>query len=224
MNPKSKEYRLAEFVHEEIPDDLPESFDAREKRSHCDPIHLIRDQSGCGSCWAFGATEAMSDRVCIHSNRKIQVNISTEDLLNCCDTCGLRWGPCGCLGILEGERTRKRWSLLLRRRLQILLPPSLRTPHQGSLSQREREQLYRKCLQNRLGSLHAGRTSFHRDAATTSVSCVVLLEVLLPRYFRGFERAAAPFLGVLPPFSSVSLGRCFSRAAETCWTALSCVS
>ncbi|CAN8005442.1 unnamed protein product [Ixodes pacificus] len=88
VNPKSKEYRLAEFVHEEIPDDLPESFDAREKWSHCDSIHLIRDQSTCGSCWAFGAAEAISDRVCIHSKGKIQVNISAEDLLECCHTCG----------------------------------------------------------------------------------------------------------------------------------------
>ncbi|KAG0444881.1 hypothetical protein HPB47_013273 [Ixodes persulcatus] len=91
----SKEYRLAEFVHEEIPDDLPESFDAREKWSHRDSIHLIRDQSGCGSCWAFGATEAMSDRVCIHSNGKIQVNISAEDLLDCCDTSVVSTTP-GC--------------------------------------------------------------------------------------------------------------------------------
>uniref|UniRef100_V5H1J6 Putative cathepsin b-like cysteine protease form 1 n=1 Tax=Ixodes ricinus TaxID=34613 RepID=V5H1J6_IXORI len=88
VNPKSKEYRLPEFVHEEIPDDLPESFDAREKWSHCASINLIRDQSTCGSCWAFGAAEAMSDRVCIHSEGKIQVDISAEDLLDCCDSCG----------------------------------------------------------------------------------------------------------------------------------------
>ncbi|CAN8001237.1 unnamed protein product, partial [Ixodes hexagonus] len=67
VHPKSKEYRLAEYVHEEIPEDLPESFDARVKWSHCNSIHVIRDQSTCGSCWAFGATEAMSDRICIHS-------------------------------------------------------------------------------------------------------------------------------------------------------------
>ncbi|CAN8001239.1 unnamed protein product [Ixodes hexagonus] len=88
VHPKSKEYRLAEYVHEEIPEDLPESFDARVKWSHCDSIHLIRDQSACGSCWAFGATEAMSDRICIHSKGKVQVNVSAEDLLDCCHSCG----------------------------------------------------------------------------------------------------------------------------------------
>ncbi|KAG0415209.1 hypothetical protein HPB47_007626, partial [Ixodes persulcatus] len=42
----------------------------------------------------FGATEAMSDRVCIHSNGRIQVSISAEDLLDCCVTCrlGKRYG------------------------------------------------------------------------------------------------------------------------------------
>lgn len=38
---------------------------------------------------AFGAAEAMSDRVCIHSNAKVSVELSSEDLLSCCDTCGM---------------------------------------------------------------------------------------------------------------------------------------
>ena len=47
--------------------DLPKNFDSREKWPECKSISLIRDQSSCGSCWAFGAAEAMSDRVCIAS-------------------------------------------------------------------------------------------------------------------------------------------------------------
>ncbi|KAG0433856.1 hypothetical protein HPB47_019537 [Ixodes persulcatus] len=46
---------------------------------------------------AFGSTEAMSDRVCIHSGGNIQVNISAEDLLDCCIPCGA-----GCSGGYPG--------------------------------------------------------------------------------------------------------------------------
>ncbi|XP_044268997.1 cathepsin B-like [Tribolium madens] len=69
--------------------DIPESFDAREAWPDCASIiGNIRDQSTCGSCWAFGAVEAMSDRMCIHSNATVKINISAEDLLDCCIICG----------------------------------------------------------------------------------------------------------------------------------------
>jgi len=41
----------------------PESFDARKQWGAC--IHPIRDQARCGSCWAFAASEVLSDRFCI---------------------------------------------------------------------------------------------------------------------------------------------------------------
>eukprot|EP00287_Rhodomonas_sp_CCMP768_P006065 CAMPEP_0196717786 /NCGR_PEP_ID=MMETSP1091-20130531/1134_1 /TAXON_ID=302021 /ORGANISM="Rhodomonas sp., Strain CCMP768" /LENGTH=334 /DNA_ID=CAMNT_0042058273 /DNA_START=20 /DNA_END=1024 /DNA_ORIENTATION=+ len=73
---------------------LPASFDARTNWPNCPSIGHIRDQSTCGSCWAFGAVEAMSDRLCIASNGTVKVELSSEDMLSCCkETCGF-----GCNG------------------------------------------------------------------------------------------------------------------------------
>jgi len=68
---------------------LPESFDSREQWPNCPTIKEIRDQGSCGSCWAFGAVEAISDRICIRTNGHVNVEVSAEDMLTCCgDQCG----------------------------------------------------------------------------------------------------------------------------------------
>ncbi|GAA36574.2 Cathepsin B-like cysteine proteinase [Clonorchis sinensis] len=67
---------------------IPKSFDARATWPHCPSISEIRDQSSCGSCWAFGAVEAMSDRLCIHSSGAFNKSLSAVDLLSCCKDCG----------------------------------------------------------------------------------------------------------------------------------------
>lgn len=73
--------------------DLPENFDPREKWPSCESLKEIRDQSACGSCWAFGAASAMSDRLCIQSGQTDQRRVSTGDILACCKSCGM-----GCNG------------------------------------------------------------------------------------------------------------------------------
>lgn len=54
--------------HEEpiqVPDmtAVPTTFDSRVQWPKC--VHKIMDQAKCGSCWAFGASESLSDRFCI---------------------------------------------------------------------------------------------------------------------------------------------------------------
>jgi len=68
---------------------IPDDFDARTQwGSICPSVYEIRDQSNCGSCWAFGAAEAATDRVCIQTNGSTILELSAEDVLACCNTCG----------------------------------------------------------------------------------------------------------------------------------------
>jgi len=89
-------YRLP-VRHIEPLKDIPDEFDSREAWPNCPSIGEIRDQGSCGSCWAFGATEAISDRMCIATNGEFQADVSAEDLLTCCHGCGA-----GCNGGYPG--------------------------------------------------------------------------------------------------------------------------
>jgi cathepsin B len=80
-------------MNEHINDPIPDEFDARKQWPKCPSIAEIRDQSNCGSCWALGAVEAMTDRICIHSDAQQMAHISAVDLLSCCAMCGF-----GCQG------------------------------------------------------------------------------------------------------------------------------
>lgn len=70
--------------------DIPAEFDATKQWP--DFIHPIRNQERCGSCWAFAASETLSDRFAIASNGSVNVVLSPEDLVSC-DT-----GDMGCNG------------------------------------------------------------------------------------------------------------------------------
>jgi len=73
--------------------DLPDNFDGRDQWKNCPSLKEVRDQAACGSCWAFGAVEAMTDRICIQSQGAKNFHISAQDLVSCCKTCGM-----GCNG------------------------------------------------------------------------------------------------------------------------------
>jgi len=69
---------------------IPASFDARVQWGKmCPSVSEIRDQSACGSCWAFGAVEAQTDRTCIQSQGKTTPHLSAEDMNSCCWECGM---------------------------------------------------------------------------------------------------------------------------------------
>jgi len=70
--------------------DLPDTFNSADNWPQCATMKVIRDQSACGSCWAFAAVEAMSDRMCIFLQQNI--SLSSADMAFCCDSCGFGCG------------------------------------------------------------------------------------------------------------------------------------
>lgn len=58
---------------------LPSQWDLREAYPHC--VHPILNQGHCGSCWAFAASETLSDRFCIQGN--VSIVLSPQHLLSC---------------------------------------------------------------------------------------------------------------------------------------------
>ena len=61
--PSKTDYPNSEVV------EAPKDFDSRTQWPKL--IHPIRNQEKCGSCWAFGASEAFSDRVAIATSGQI---------------------------------------------------------------------------------------------------------------------------------------------------------
>jgi len=96
-----EQHKLIKPIEHAVPNDLPANFDARDNWPNCATIKEVRDQGSCGSCWAFGAVEAMSDRICIASNGAQNFHISAEDLVSCCSACGF-----GC----DGGYPQAAWS------------------------------------------------------------------------------------------------------------------
>merc|ERR1719253_2490265 len=73
--------------------ELPDEFDSAEHWPECAKvISDIRDQSNCGCCWAFGAAEAASDRLCIATKGKVVVPLSAQETCFCAQDDGCDGG------------------------------------------------------------------------------------------------------------------------------------
>lgn len=68
----------------------PEEFDSRAVWPQCKSLTRIRDQSACGSCWAFATVDPMSDRECIVHGKN--VFLSQEDMNSCSGAGGCNGG------------------------------------------------------------------------------------------------------------------------------------
>jgi cathepsin B len=88
--------------------DIPDSFDAREQWPDCGGISTVRDQSSCGSCWAFGSVDSFQDRACIATGK--DVRYSPEDTAFCsyagdgCQGGNTAWGWFEQVGVVTGGK------------------------------------------------------------------------------------------------------------------------
>jgi len=87
---------------EEMPTSaLPAAFDVRTNFPWASNItSVVRDQSACGSCWAFGSTEAFNDRLAIAKN--FSTLLSAADTMSCCSGFSCL-GSSGCDGGIPDE-------------------------------------------------------------------------------------------------------------------------
>jgi cathepsin B len=76
--PGDAEYDEPPTVTVQAANGIPDAFDAATNWPDCAPvISLVRDQSACGTCWAFGSVESFEDRACIATGKPIKY--SAED-------------------------------------------------------------------------------------------------------------------------------------------------
>jgi len=61
--------------------DIPKEFDSYKNWPQCK--HPVRNQARCGSCWAFSASEVLTDRFCIALSDSSFPVLSPQDMVSC---------------------------------------------------------------------------------------------------------------------------------------------
>lgn len=90
---------------------MPTEFNTATNWPKCaSVVNHIRDQAGCGSCWAFGSTEALNDRLCIKSEGDFTTELSAQDTASCCNLFGGCFGSQGC----DGGQPAEAWQYFQR--------------------------------------------------------------------------------------------------------------
>lgn len=69
---------------------LPTDFDSATNWPQCTVIKNVRDQSSCGSCWAFGSVSSFEARACISTGK--DVKYSPEQTAFCFNSDGCQGG------------------------------------------------------------------------------------------------------------------------------------
>jgi cathepsin B len=93
-------YKGYEHVHDKFPmitsllstEDLPASYDIRDKFPNCFPDkgrEVVRDQGSCGSCWAFAGATSIMTNLCVSASKSAlnskddRFEISVQQLMSC---------------------------------------------------------------------------------------------------------------------------------------------
>jgi len=88
-----------------VPDAVDEEVDWRN-RNGANWVTPIRDQGGCGSCWAFGGVAAMESHILIAGNDPTYpLNLSEQYLVSCSPGSCNGWGAHSTLAWLQSDGT-----------------------------------------------------------------------------------------------------------------------
>jgi|ERR1712000_477914 cathepsin B len=84
-DPEYEEEPVQELAHTVA---LPSSFDSIEQWPQCTVITNVRDQSSCGSCWAFGSVSSFESRACIANGKDVKYSPEVTAFCFNYDGCG----------------------------------------------------------------------------------------------------------------------------------------